>query len=106
MARGSATHPHGRATASDSQHVPHNCTLHGTRKLNAVPTGEDKEASPNQPGEREKNGELGAAPRMLCGTLGRLVVVMSCLCNATAFGHVTGAGSVFLLQGERNRALE
>lgn len=75
---GSATRPRGGATASDSQHVPHNCTLHGTRKSNAVPTEEDKEASPNRPGE-EKNGERGAAPVPFRPASGHLVVVTSCL---------------------------
>lgn len=66
MARGSATHPHSTAAASDSQHVPHNCTLHGTRKSNAVPKEEDKEASPNRPGEREEWGARGGPEAVVC----------------------------------------
>lgn len=58
--------PPGRAAAgpaSDSQHVPHNGTLHGTRKSNAVPAG-DRGAHPTQ-GEGWDGGSPGARPASL-----------------------------------------
>lgn len=58
--------PPGRAVAgpaSDSQHVPHNGTLHGTRKSNAVPAG-DRGAHPTQ-GEGWDGGSPGTRPASL-----------------------------------------
>lgn len=49
-------------SASDSQHVPHNGTLRGTRKSNAVPVEEDKGADPTL--GRRRTGPGGSAGLM------------------------------------------
>lgn len=90
-------HPAG--PASDSQHVPHNGTLHGTRKSNAVPAG-DRGAHPTQ-GQGWDGGSPGTRPASLSVCVVASRRRHSLICR----GLWPCDSAAFLLWGQRNLGL-
>lgn len=89
------------AEPSDSQHVPHNGTLHGTRRSNAVPAEEDR-GEPTQPGEEKNRGVWGLGG----GGMAPALPASACVSAASPLlSSASGAHSAFPPPGGRNLGL-
>lgn len=98
VTHGSGTQQSRSRPASDSQHVPHNGTLHGTRKSNAVPAGY-RGAHPTQGQGWDGGQPWHQARQPQCASWH---LVAATLRFAVASCPVTAA---FLLWGQRNLGL-
>lgn len=93
--------PPGRAAAgpaSDSQHVPHNGTLHGTRKSNAVPAGY-RRAHPTQGQGWDGAALAPGPPASVCVVASRRRHSLTCR------GLLPCDSAAFPLWGQRNLGL-